>query len=108
MLALTAYAKEGRTMGTLTIRKINDEVKEKLRIRAAHHGRSMEAEVREILASAVESPSPESSPTSNYPPVPEYGLGTWLHNRFKEAGLTGLDLDIPERTEMPRIIDFDE
>jgi hypothetical protein len=33
-------------------------VKQKLRIQAARHGRSMEAEAREILSRAVEAPQP--------------------------------------------------
>lgn len=41
-------------MAALTIRNLDDDVKTKLRIRAAHNGRSMEAEVREILAEAVD------------------------------------------------------
>ena len=36
-----------------SIRNIPDEVHRALRVRAAQHGRSMEAEVREILESAV-------------------------------------------------------
>jgi plasmid stability protein len=43
-------------MAMLTVRNISDEVRRALRARAAQHGHSMEAEVREILASAV---SPE-------------------------------------------------
>ena len=38
---------------TLTIRNIDETVKEKLRIQAARNGRSMEAETREILAAAL-------------------------------------------------------
>lgn len=40
-------------MATLTIRDLDNDVRDRLRIRAAQHGRSMEAEVREILADAV-------------------------------------------------------
>jgi len=36
-------------MATLTIRNLPEEVRERLRIRAARNGRSMEAEVRTIL-----------------------------------------------------------
>jgi antitoxin FitA len=43
-------------MAVMTIRNLDDEVREKLRIRAAQHGRSMEAEVRAILTDAVASP----------------------------------------------------
>jgi plasmid stability protein len=38
---------------TLTIRNLDEEVKRKLRIRAASHQTSMEAEARSILAAAV-------------------------------------------------------
>lgn len=40
-------------MGTLVIRDLDDELKARLRIRAAERGRSMQAEAREILAVAV-------------------------------------------------------
>jgi len=40
-------------MAMLTVRNISDEVHRALRVRAAQHGHSMEAEVREILESAV-------------------------------------------------------
>jgi len=43
------------TMAKLTVRNISDELHRALRTRAAQHGHSMEAEVREILASAVSS-----------------------------------------------------
>ena len=40
-------------MAMLTVRNLPDEVHRALRVRAAQHGHSMEAEVRGILASAV-------------------------------------------------------
>ena len=40
-------------MAMLTVRNVSDEVHRALRMRAARHGRSMEAEVREILESTV-------------------------------------------------------
>ena len=36
-------------MGSITIRNLDDDLKRRLRVRAAEHGRSMEEEVREIL-----------------------------------------------------------
>jgi plasmid stability protein len=36
-------------MASITIRSLDESLKSKLRIRAAEHGRSMEAEAREIL-----------------------------------------------------------
>lgn len=52
-------------MPTITIRNLEEHVKQRLRVLAAQHGRSMEAEVREILTREVlrGNPSPP-------PPVP--------------------------------------
>ena len=36
-------------MATVTVRNLPDEVHRALRVRAAHHGRSTEAEIRDIL-----------------------------------------------------------
>jgi plasmid stability protein len=41
------------TMGQLTVRKVDDEIIRRLKIRAAEHGRSAEAEHREILKQAL-------------------------------------------------------
>jgi len=43
-------------MTSITVRRIEDRVKAKLRARAARHGRSMEEEVREILRAAADEP----------------------------------------------------
>ena len=40
-------------MATLTIRKVDPEVQKRLRVRAAENGRSMEAELRQIIKDAV-------------------------------------------------------
>ncbi len=40
-------------MASITIRNLDDEVKTRLRVRAAEHHRSMEEEVRLILRDAV-------------------------------------------------------
>jgi antitoxin FitA len=40
-------------MASITIRNLDDEVKARLRQQAARHGRSMEAEAREILAESL-------------------------------------------------------
>ena len=74
-------------MASITVRNLDDNVKHKLRIRAAEHGCSMEAEVREILAEAVAAE-----------PKPRKGLGTRIHDRFKAIG--GVDLELPERGPM--------
>jgi plasmid stability protein len=40
-------------MATLTIRRLDDAVKARLRVRAAQHGRSMEEEARQVLTAAL-------------------------------------------------------
>lgn len=42
-------------MATLTVRNLDDDVVKRLRIRAAEHGRSAEAEHREILRASLAS-----------------------------------------------------
>lgn len=78
-------------MGTLTIRDLDDGTKERLRIRAARHGRSMEAEARAILGDAVAA-------------EPATALGQRVHARF--AALGGADLDIPPRGDAARAADI--
>jgi plasmid stability protein len=43
-------------MATVTVRNLPDAVHRALRVRAAHHGRSTEAEIREILEAAARPP----------------------------------------------------
>ena len=50
-------------MAQLTIRDLEDDVHDRLRVRAAQHGRSMEEEAREILRRAV-----QPLPVSELPP----------------------------------------
>lgn len=44
-------------MSAITIRKLPDETKRRLRMRAAANGRSMESEARELLVAAVGAPT---------------------------------------------------
>jgi len=81
-------------MANLTIRNLDDEVKDRLRIEAARPGRSMEEEVRHILRQSVTSPTGEQ------------GLGSRIVGRFR--GVVGCDLPSPERQEPPRSPDFRE
>ena len=81
-------------MASITIRKLDDEVKARLRIRAAGNGRSMEEEARLILREAL---GPES--------VSEKGLGTAIHELFKPLG--GIDLELPPRGPMREPPQFD-
>jgi antitoxin FitA len=52
------------TMATLTIRNVDAAVKERLRVRAAQRGRSMEAELRAIVSEASRS---MSAPSRTWP-----------------------------------------
>lgn len=79
-------------MAALTIRNLDEQVKRRLQGRAARHGRSMEAEAREILAEAVREPADSA------------GLFTSLLDRFGELG--GVDLELPERGDPARAADF--
>ncbi len=55
---------------TLTIRNLPEPIKQKLRMQAASHGRSMEAEAREILSLAVME-QPSACPRTTPPRCPE-------------------------------------
>jgi len=78
-------------MGALSIRNLDDDVKARLRRRAASHGRSMESEVRAILAEAVSDPE-----TSD-------GLLGSMLDRFGEIG--GAELELPPRQTPVRAAD---
>ena len=55
---------------SITIRNLDDEVKQRLRVMAATHGKSMEAEVREILThAAYNRPIPGTSTASPTEPT---------------------------------------
>lgn len=75
-------------MATLTIRNLPDHVRDRLRIRAAHNGRSMEAEARMILEESLVEPG--SVDLSWVEAIIELG------NEFG-----GIELDIPPREGEP-------
>jgi plasmid stability protein len=75
-------------MAALSIRDLDDAVKEKLRLRAARNGRSMEAEIRAILTTAVTDDTPRTD------------LFSALTDRFVQLG--GAHFDLPSRTTTPR------
>ena len=81
-------------MASITVRNLDDDLKRRLRIRAAENGRSMEQEAREILRSAL---AVEAAPTMN--------LGTAIRERFAPYG--GVELDIPPRDPMREPPKFD-
>jgi antitoxin FitA len=79
-------------MAAVSIRGLDEDVKRRLRVRAARHGRSMESEIRAILTEAVNGSS-ESE-----------GLMTAILDRFGAVG--GVDLDLAARSAPARAADF--
>ena len=73
------------SMSSITIRNLDSGIKERLRVRAAEHGHSMEAEARRILQTSL-IPSGKS---------PGRNLYDRIHERF--APLGGLNLELPPR-----------
>jgi len=69
-------------MAQFVVRNLEESVKASLQRRAKRHGRSMEAEVREILRDAA-----------NEKEAPADGLGTRIAALFRGTGLT---FDVPE------------
>src|SRR4029077_6443152 len=51
--AIAGYSLRASTMASITIRQLDDKLKQRLRLRAARHGRSMEDEARTILREAA-------------------------------------------------------
>lgn len=71
-------------MASITIRRLEDATKERLRVRASRHGHSMEEEAREILKAAVASGGGSGG-----------NLAQAIRRRF--APLGGVELDLPPR-----------
>ena len=73
-------------MASITIRNLDEGIKQRLRIRAAEHGRSMEEEARDILRLAMAHSAPPRD------------LAAAIRARI--APLGGVDLDLPARDAM--------
>ena len=78
---------KGLHMASITIRRLDDTLKSRLRVRAASNGRSMEEEARVILRNAIEQ---ERGSTK--------GLGTALRELFRP--FAGVELELPVREPM--------
>lgn len=74
-------------MASITIRKLDEQTKARLRLRAAHRQRSMEDEARNILRAALA--DEESTPRN---------LAEAIRRRFRPFG--GVDLRLPAREPM--------
>ena len=80
---------------SITIRNLDRALKERLRVRAARHGHSMEAEARRILETAL---APQDGPTGRH-------LYDRIRSRF--APLGGVDLELPPREPVREPPKFD-
>lgn len=76
-------------MPSITIRNLDAETKSRLRVRAAHHDRSMEEEARDILRSVLAEE-----------PLPTADLATSIRKRFEPLG--GVELELPPREAIRR------
>lgn len=81
-------------MASLSIRDLDDQVRDRLRLRAARHGRSMEAEVRAILVEAVSESAHSES------------LFGALREHFGALG--GVELELPGRTGGHRAVELSD
>lgn len=79
-------------MTSITIRNLNDTLTQRLRIRAAGHGRSMEEEAHSILREAI---------GTNPPPR---DLAEAIRKRI--APLGGVELDLPDRESFDDPVQF--
>ncbi|OAV63096.1 FitA-like ribbon-helix-helix domain-containing protein [Enteractinococcus helveticum] len=77
-------------MSSIIVRGLDPSVKRRLAARAKEHGRSMEAEVRDILTRAATRPH----------------IGLALAQAAREIGGMS-ELQIPERTDPARVVDFE-
>ena len=74
-------------MASMTIRNLDDALKQRLRVRAALHGRSMEDEARDILRTALSATEPAAA-----------NLAESIRARLESIG--GMELEIPAREPM--------
>jgi plasmid stability protein len=80
-------------MASITIRNLDDTLKRKLRLRAAHRNHSMEDEVRDILRTAL---AQDTASAEN--------LADAMRRRIEPLG--GIDLSLPPRGPMREPPDF--
>lgn len=76
-------------MAAVTIRNLSEETRRALKVRAAQHNRSAEAEMRAILEAAVR-------------PEGRLRLGTALSEMSRKIGLTNADVEAIERARDTR------
>jgi plasmid stability protein len=74
-------------MASITIRRLDEKTKARLRVRAAQHGRSMEEEARTLLRLALRDGSPAAG-----------NLADAIRSRFRRLG--GVELRLHAREPM--------
>lgn len=79
-------------MASVTVRRIDDDTKDWLRRRAGETGRSVEGEIRAMIAKEMRRDDPSSYPPG-MAPRPGEGIGSYLYRISRP----GFDLEIPER-----------
>jgi len=84
-------------MATMTIRNLDDDLKARLRLRAARHGQSMEEEARSILRAALANRVEDDSGASLYAAI-----------RAHVEPFGGVDLELPLREPQRDPPDFGE
>lgn len=80
-------------MATMTIRNLDDELKARLRVRAARHGVSMEEEARNIIRASLRNEAPS-------------GASLVADIRALVEPLGGIELEVPTREPMREPPDF--
>lgn len=81
-------------MASMTIRNIDEQLKARLRIAAARHGRSMEDEARDILRIALSTQQPGS----------QQSIVESIRSRIQPLG--GVELNLPAREPVREPLDF--
>ena len=77
-------------MASITIRRLDESLKARLRVKAAHHGRSMEEEAREILRNSLQAEGAQK----------ELDLASAIRRHFAHIG--GVELTFPRREAVRR------
>ncbi len=83
-------------MASMTIRKLDEKLKARLRVQAAKHGRSMEDEARDILRAALATPASRSAAN----------LVRAIRRRVEPLG--GVDLQLASREPMREPVELEE
>jgi antitoxin FitA len=80
-------------MSTITVKNLETNLTDKLRLADASRGRTMEEEARSILHEHFKGSAPVG------------GMGDRMHAKF--AAIGGIELELPSRKCTPRFAEFD-